>query len=170
MRIVSCPVYTMFVLSFRKGMADERRFSKSSEKIESYALDTNLGLVAMSLGVVAVGVLLLIYLTRRMGVFSVEQRDTVAAVNNHRVMNRQPQLLQRPGQNRRGGGGGAIPRFEAGEDGPMMVMDSEGDFSDGESMEDMAETLRNRSGKLGVKKMRKMEMKEEKRRLREAEV
>ena len=137
-------------------------FGKRDERIESYAVDTNLGLVALSIGFVAFGVLVLVYLTRKMGVLNVSQRN-VAAPTNHQVLNRQPQMLQRPSQNR----GAPVPRFIAGEEGAEMDFGSD---SEAGSEDDLIEGLRNRTGKLGVKKMKKLEMKEEKRRMREAEV
>ena len=140
----------------------DKMFGKRDERIESYAVDTNLGLVALSIGFVAFGVLVLVYLTRKMGVLNVSQRN-VAAPASHQVLNRQPQMLQRPSQNR----GAPVPRFIAGEEGAEMDFGSD---SEAGSEADLIEGLRNRTGKLGVKKMKKLEMKEEKRRMREAEV
>ena len=82
-------------------MADNKKFGNKgpSDDATSYVLDSSVGLIAMSVGMVGVAVLLLVYFAKRMGVSDVQPREQAGLNRNntHRTVNRQPQLLQRPG-------------------------------------------------------------------------
>ena len=135
--------------------------SEAKEKFQSYAVDTNIGLIAMSLATIGIATLLLIYLSRKSGVFDVTPRE----VEEPR---RPVRLLRRPGPRRPGADqqerSGRAPEFEATEDGTMMVPP---DFSDDDELNDLVSGLQ---GNLTKKERAKMQKKEEKARMREAVV
>ena len=142
---------------------DDTHQSKAKEqlKMQSYAIDTNLGLIAMSLATIGIATMFLFYLSRKSGIFDVTPREVIDQPERAVRPPRRPGLRQ-PAANDARRGRRAV-EFEADEDGALMVDPD----SDDPELDGMVSGLH---ANMSKKERVKMEKKEEKKMARQAAV